>query len=351
MHTPVLRIRPLALGLALTAAALAALAVFAAGAAQAQEKVVFATNWKAEAGHGGFYQALADGTYKKYGLDVDIQQGGPMVNNRPMLPAGKVDFLMAGNLLQSFDNVKNGVPTVVVAAFFQKDPQAMFAHPGQGYDSLKDMAKAPVAFIGKDGQFSFWQWMKSEHGFTDAQLKPYTFNVAPFLADKRSVQQGYAISEPLSIKEQAGFDPVVQLLADSGFSTYSTTIETRAELIKSRPETVRKFIEASIIGWNNYLYGDNKAANALIARINPDASPAALQGSIALIKKMGIVDSGDSLTRGIGALDEARVKDFYDKMVKAGLYKPGEVDLAKVVTTQFVNKGVGLDLRKKFTGH
>jgi NitT/TauT family transport system substrate-binding protein len=341
MRIPAFNLRPLAFGLALAAAAFAA---------QAQEKVVFATNWKAQAGHGGFYQALVDGTYKKYGLDVDIQQGGPMVNNRPMLPAGKVDFLMTGNLLQSFDNVKNGVPTVVVAAFFQKDPQAMFAHPGQGFDTFKDMAKAPVAFIGKDGQFSFWQWMKSEHGFKDSQLKPYTFNVGPFLADKKSIQQGYAISEPLSIKAQAGFDPVVQLLADNGFSTYSTTIETRADLIKTKPETVRKFVEASIIGWNNYLYGDNKAANEMIAKINPDSPVAASQGSIELMKKMGIVDSGESLTKGIGAMDEARVKDFYDKMVKAGLYKTGEVDLSKVVTTQFVNKGVGVDVRKKLTG-
>lgn len=332
---------PLALGLALTAAAFCA---------QAQEKVVFATNWKAQAGHGGFYQALVDGTYKKYGLDVEILQGGPMVNNRPMLPAGKVDFLMGGNLLQSFDNVKNGVPTVVVASIFQKDPQAMFAHPGEGYNTFQDLTKAPVAFIGKDGQFSFWQWMKSEYGFKDSQLKPYTFNVGPFLADKKSIQQGYAISEPLSIKAQAGFDPVVYLLADHGFSTYATTIETRADLIKNKPETVRKFVEASIIGWNNYLYGDRKAANELIAKTNPDSPVAAIDGAVGLMTKMGIVDSGDSLTQGIGAMSEARVKDFYDKMVKAGLYKPGEVDLSKVVTTQFVNKGVGLDIRKKFTG-
>ena len=345
MRTPAFSPRPLCRGLALGLALMGAVL-----AAQAQEKVVFATNWKAQAGHGGFYQALVDGTYKKYGLDVEIMQGGPMVNNRPMLPAGKVDFLMTGNLLQSFDNVKNGVPTVVVAAIFQKDPQAIFAHPGQGYDSFKDLTKAPVAFIGKDGQFSFWQWMKSEHGFQDSQLKPYTFNVGPFLADKKSIQQGYAISEPLSIKAQAGFDPVVYLLADHGFSTYATTIETRADLIKTRPETVRKFVEASIIGWNNYLYGDNKAANELITKTNPDSTAVALQGSIDLMRKMGIVDSGDSLTRGIGAMDEARVKDFYDKMVKAGLYKPGEIDLSKVVTTQFVNKGVGVDVRKRLAG-
>ena len=316
----------------------------------AQEKVVFATNWKAQAGHGGFYQALADGTYKKFGLDVDIQQGGPQVNNRPLLPVGKIDFLMTGNLLLTFDNIKNGVPTTVVASIFQKDPQAIFAHPGQGYEKFGDLTKAPTAFISKDGQFSFWQWMKAEHGFKDEQLKPYVFNVGPFLADKKSVQQGYSISEPISIKAQAGFDPVVHLLADNGFSTYSTTIETRADLVKTKPQMVQKFVDASIIGWYNYLYGDSKAANELIKKANPEATDAGIQGSIDLMKKLGIVDSGDAATKGIGAMSEARIKDFYDKMVKAGLYKPGDVDLSKVATTQFVNKGVGLDAKKKLGG-
>ena len=316
----------------------------------AQEKIVFGTIWKAQAGHGGFYQAVADGTYKRMGLDVEIQQGGPQANNRPLLAVGKIDFLMAGNLLLSFDNVKNGVPTTVVAAIFQKDPQAIFAHPGQGYEKFGDLTKAPTAFISKDGQFSFWQWMKAEHGFKDEQLKPYVFNVGPFLADKKSVQQGYSISEPISIKAQAGFDPVVHLLADNGFSTYSTTIETRADLVKTKPQMVQKFVDASIIGWYNYLYGDSKAANELIKKVNPEATDAGIQGSIDLMKKLGIVDSGDAATKGIGAMSEARIKDFYDKMVKAGLYKPGDVDLAKVATTQFVNKGVGLDVKKKLGG-
>ncbi|HZY16963.1 MAG TPA: ABC transporter substrate-binding protein [Ramlibacter sp.] len=329
--------------------AIAALAA-AAGTACAQEKVVFATNWKAQPGHGGFYQALVDGTYRRYGLEVDIQQGGPQVNNRPLLATGRIDFLMTGNLLQTFDNVKNGVPTVVVAAIFQKDPQAIFAHPGQGYARFADLARAPTAFIGKDGQFSFWQWMKAEHGFRDEQLKPYTYNVGPFLADKKSVQQGYSIAEPISIRKQAGFDPLVFLLADHGFSTYSTTIETRADMVQKRPETVRRFVEASILGWYNYLYGDNKAANAMLRQLNPDNDEAAIQGGIALMKKYGIVDSGDALTRGIGTMSEARIRDFHDKMVKAGLYKPGEVDLSKVVTMQFVNKGVGLDVRRRLTG-
>ena len=296
---------------------IAAFALFACAAGVfAQEKVVFGTNWRAQAGHGGFYQALADGTYKRMGLDVEIAQGGPQMNNRPLLATGKIDFLMAGNLLLSFDNVKNGVPTVVVAAIFQKDPQAIFAHPGQGYDKFSDLPKASTAFISKDGQFSFWQWMKAEHGFKDEQLKPYVFNVGPFMADKKSIQQGYSISEPVSLKAQ-GFEPVVHLLADNGFSTYSTTIETRAEMVRTKPEVVQKFVDASMIGWYNYLYGDNKAANELIKKANPEATDANIAGGIELMKKLNIVDSGEALQNGTGAMNTARVKVFYDKMVKA----------------------------------
>ncbi len=331
-------------------AAATAAALLPAAPAFAQEKVVFATNWRAQAGHGGFYQALADGTYKRMGLDVEIQQGGPQVNNRPMLPIGRIDFLMTGNLLLTFDQVKQGVPVTVVAAFFQKDPQAILAHPGQGYDKWDDLKKAPTVLVSKDGQFSFWQWMKADHGFKDEQLKPYTFNLAPFLADKKALQQGYSISEPFNVRKQAGFDPVVHLLADHGFSTYSTTIETRTQLVREKPDLVRRFVEASILGWYNYLYGDRKAADALIKKDNPDMTDEYIEGSIQLMKRLDIVDSGDARSKGIGAIDAARIKDFHDKMVKAGLYKAGDVDLSKVATTQFVNKGIGLDVRKKLTG-
>ena len=162
---------------------LIALACLSAALAHAEDKIRFATNWKAQAAHGGFYQAIADGTYKKYGLDVTLIQGGPQVNNRPLLPAGRIDFLMTGNLLHSFDNVKNGVPTVVVASLFQKDPQALIAHPGQGYERFEALTTAPLALIAKDAQFSWWQWLKVVHGFRDEALKPYNYNLGLFLAD------------------------------------------------------------------------------------------------------------------------------------------------------------------------
>ena len=312
--------------------------------------MIFATNWKAQAAHGGFYQALADGTYRKYGLEVTIQPGGPQVNNRPLLPAGRIDFLMTGNLLHNFDNVKNGVPTVVVAAMFQKDPQALIAHPGQGYEKFEALKNAPVALIAKDGQFSWWQWLKVTHGFRDEALKPYNYNLGPFLANPKAIQQGYSVAEPIYVENQGRFKPVVHLLADHGFSTYSTVIEARIDTVKNKPDLVQRFVDASILGWVNYLYGQRAAANALMIKDNPEMTEAELEASVALMKQQGIVDSGEALAKGIGAMNEGRIHDFYAQMVKAGLYKAGEVDLSKVATFQFVNRKVGLDVKAKLGG-
>ncbi|OUL99519.1 ABC transporter substrate-binding protein [Variovorax sp. JS1663] len=328
-------------------AARALLATLLAGyafAAIAQDKVVLATNWRAQPGHGGFYQALADGTYRKFGLDVDIQQGGPQVNNRPMLPAGKVDFLMTGNMLMAFDNIKQKVPTVVVAAYFQKDPQAIIAHPGQGIEKFADLTKAKTVLLAKDGQISYWQWMKKAYGMRDEQVRPYNYSLSQFLADKQSVQQAYATSEPLAVEKQAGFKPVVLSLADAGWSTYGMVIETRQELVKTKPDLVRRFVEASNIGYYNYLYGDRKAADALIRKINPDISDEYIEKSIPILRDH--IDVGDAATKGIGAISDARMKDFHDKTIATGLYKDGDFNYAEAYTTQFVNKGTGLELRK-----
>lgn len=328
--------------------ALALGALFASGLTAAQDKVTFATNWRAQPGHGGFYQALADGTYKKFGLDVTIQQGGPQVNNRPMLPAGKIDFLMTGNMLMPFDNLKQGVPTTVVAAYFQKDPQILIAHPGQGYEKFGDLTQAKSILLAKDGQISYFQWMKKAYGFRDEQVRAYNFSLSQFLADKKSVQQGYATSEPISVEQQAGFKPLTFSLAEAGWSTYGMVIETRKDMVEKKPDVVKRFVEASNIGWYNYLYGNRKAADDLIRQSNPDITAAYTDKSIAILREH--IDTGDALTQGIGAISPTRIKDFYAKTVEAGLFSAGQIKPEDTFTTQFVNKGTGLDLRKQLTG-
>ena len=315
-----------------------------ASAAMANEPVIFGTNWLAQAEHGGFYQSVADGTYAACGLDVTIQPGGPQVNNRALMLAGKIQFNMGGNMLEAFSAVAEGVPVVAVAASFQKEPQVLLTHPGKAktFEELKAM---PVILVADGGYASYYQWMIKAFGFTEEQRQPYTFNMAPFIADENSVMQGYLSSEPMMVEKEGGFKPDVFLLADAGWSTYSTTIETMAETIAAKPEVVQCFVDGSIKGWYNYLYGDNAAANAMIKTDNPDMTDEQIAFGIEKMKEAGIVDSGDSLTMGIGVMTEAKVQDFFDKMVVAGVVDAA-IDWKASFTTAFVGKGVGMDLKK-----
>jgi NitT/TauT family transport system substrate-binding protein len=313
--------------------------------AQTLDKVSFGTNWVAEAEHGGFFQALADGTYKAYGLDVTIEPGGPNTNNRMLLTAGKLDFYITANTLQSFDAVANNVPLVAVAAMFQRDPEVLLTHPEVKVAKIEDL-KPLTLLVSKEGMTTYFQWLKSEYGFSESKVKPYNFNPQPFIVNKQSAMQGYVTSEPFAIEKAAGFKPNVTLLADYGFNTYSTLIETRHELIDKKPDLVQRFVDASIIGWYNYLYGNNAAANAMIKKLNPEMTDELLSYSIAKMKEYGIVDSGESLKNGIGAMSDERIASFFDKMVRAGVVRR-DIDYRQGYTLRFANKGVGLNLRPK----
>jgi NitT/TauT family transport system substrate-binding protein len=300
-------------------------------------KVTYGTNWFAEAEHGGFYQAVATGIYKDYGLDVTIKMGGPQVNGTQLLMGSAVDFFM-GYAADAIKAVEEDIPKITVAAIFQKDPQVLIAHPEQGVKSLEDLKGKPI-FISSAANVTYWPFLQAKYGFTDAQKRPYNFNPGPFLADKNSAQQGYLTSEPLAIEKKGGIKPVVFLLADFGYTPYSTTIECKRDLVEQTPDLVQRFVDASIKGWYSYLNDDPAPANALIKQANPEMTDEQLSYGIAKMKEYGIVTSGDAETKGIGAMTDDRWKSFFDTMASQGIFKKG-TDYTKAYTLQFVNKGV-----------
>ncbi len=306
-------------------------------------KVTFGTNWVAQAEHGGFYQAVADGTYAACGLDVTILPGGPQVNNRALMLAGKIDYNMGGSMLDAFSAVQEGLPIVTVGTAFQKEPQVILTHPGRvkSFEELKTLDKV---LISDQGVLTFYAWMIKAYGFTPEQREVYTYNSAPFVADKNMGMQGYLSSEPYFVEKETGWKPDVWLIADAGYTAYSTTIETMADTVAMKPEQVKCFVEGSNIGWTNYIYNDPSAANALIKKDNPEMTDEGIAYSIAAMKEKGIVDSGDSLTLGVGAMTDAKIEDFFKKMVDAGVVA-ADLDYKASYTTQFTNLGAGLDLK------
>lgn len=309
--------------------------------------ITFVTDWKAQAEHGGFYQALANGYYTDVGLDVTIRQGGPGINVPQLLAVGSVDFGMGSNSFIPLNIVAANAGAKAVMASFQKDPQVLITHPRSDVTSLEDMRGMPI--MVSDATISaFWVWLRSRFGFTDDQIRKYTFNLAPFLVDENAIQQGYLSSEPYSIEKEAGFKPQVFLLADHGYPGYATFILANNAMIDAEPEIVQAFVNASIKGWVSYLYGDPSPANALIMMDNPEMNEDVIAQAIVKLNEYGIAFSGDAETLGIGAMTDERWKIFFDVMSANGVYEP-DLNWRDAYTLEFVNKGYGLDLKAELT--
>jgi NitT/TauT family transport system substrate-binding protein len=302
-------------------------------AALAQESFTYVTNWYAQAEHGGYYQAVATGLYKKYGLDVTIRMGGPQVNGLQLLAAGQADCYM-GYDVQSIKAWEQGIPVVTVAAAFQKEPIVMIGHP-ETVKRMEDL-KGKTILVSADARTNYWPWLRATYGLSDSQLRPYTFNIQPFVADKNTVQQGYLSSEPYQIEKQAKFKPTVLLIADHGWTPYSTTIVCMEDTLRKRPKAVAGFVRASMQGWRDYLVGDPSAANALIKRDNPAMTDDLIANGIRLMKETGMVFGGEAATKGVGTMNDARMKATFDMMVKAKLVDPAKVDLKRTYTLDFV---------------
>jgi len=311
--------------------ALVAACALAALPALAQEKFVYMTNWFAEAEHGGFYQAIATGIYRKAGLDVTVKMGGPQVNILQLMAAGQADCVMGSSDLQMIQTRESGVPVVTVAAYFQKDPQVLIAH--EDVKSFEEM-KGKTILIGSGARQGYWPWLKAKYGLTEEQTRPYTFNVQPFVADKNLVQQGYVTSEPYAI-QKAGVKANTFLFGDFGFPAYATTVSCMDKTVKDRKAAVAAFVKASAEGWKSYL-ADPAPGNALIKKDNPAMTDDQLAYSVAKLKETGIVGGGDAAKLGIGVMTEARLKASYDFLVTSKLIDPSKVELSKTYTTEFV---------------
>jgi len=299
--------------------------------AHAEEKFIYMTNWFAEAEHGGFYQAVATGLYKKAGLDVTIKMGGPQVNIFQLMAAGQADCVMGASDFEIMQTREGGVPVVNVAAMFQKDPEVLIAH--EDVTRFEQM-KGKTILISPAGNQSYWPWIKIKYGLTDAQARPYTFNIQPFVADKNTVQQGYVTSEPYAI-QKAGVKANVLLLSDHGYPSYSTMISCMDKTVKERKTAVAAFVKASAEGWKSYL-ANPAPGNALIKKANPEMTDDQLAYSVAKLKEFGMISGGDAGKLGIGIITDARAKASYDFMVSAKLLDPAKVKLADTYTTEFI---------------
>jgi NitT/TauT family transport system substrate-binding protein len=319
----------------------AALVPVAGGRVSAQtlDKVSFQTNWRAQAEHGGYYQAVAAGIYRRYGIECDLRMGGPQQNPSQLLLAGRVDMIMSNGFV-ALNYVRENLPFLTIAAIMQKDPQILMTHEGNGIERFEDMKGRPI-LVSAEGRVTYWPFLKAKFGFTDDQIRPYTFNLAPFLQDRGAIQQGFLSSEPYAARA-AGANPRVFLIADAGYENYQTTINISRRLMTEKRDLVQRFVDATVEGWTQYMRRqDIAAANALIMRDNPEMTQDKIDYAIEAMNRHGIVLSGDAEILGIGAMTHERWERFYATMVAAGVY-PAGLAIRDAYSLDFVNRRVGL---------
>jgi NitT/TauT family transport system substrate-binding protein len=300
----------------------------------AAEKIRFGLNWLPEGEHCGFFQAKAAGLYDKAGLDVELKSGGPDVNIALLVGVGQLDLAM-GTGFTTLNMVAEGIPAVTVAAFFQKDPQTLVAHPDQGVATLADVKGRPV-MVSANARQEFWRWLKYKYGFTDDQLRPYTYSAAPFLADVKAIQQGYVTEDALLRGSQLPKPLVILLLADYGFDNYTTTVFGLRSYIDKHRDAVRAFIRATRQGYEACMAGDYEAGMKLALKQNPDHGEALFHFKIKEMKARGLVDGGDAARLGVGAMTGDRWKSFFETMAAAGVFSP-KLDYKAAYTLDFVN--------------
>lgn len=306
------------------------------------DKVSFVTNWRAQAEHGGYYQAQAAGLYRAAGLEVELRSGGPQINPAQLLLGGRVDMSM-GNGLAALNFVRENIPFLCIGAIFQKDAQVLIAHPGTGFTGFEALRGRPI-LVGAEARVTWWPFLARKYGLRDDQVRPYTFNLQPFLADRQVIQQGYIGSEPFSLRA-AGVNPDMLLLHDAGFENYGTTINIGAKTLADRREVVQRFVDATLSGWDQYLKGpaggfDTAPANALIKAANPEMPDALIAYGTQAMNEAGLVRSGDAATLGIGAMTEARWQRFHATLAEIGVL-PKELDWRRAFDLSLVNKGIG----------
>lgn len=312
----------------LLGAGMAALALRRAKAADGQ--IRFLTNWFAQAEHGGFYQALATGLYRKAGLDVVIEPGGPQINNQQILVSGGADFAITTDL-GTLQGVQRGLPAVVVATTFQFDPIGIMAH-----DDVRDLAglKGRHILIANAQLPVVWTTLRRRYGLTADQVAPYNFNLQPFFLDRNVATQSYVTSEPFEARKR-GVPYHMLLLRDAGIPGYGNPIATTTALVKKSPDVVRAFLKASMQGWNDYLV-DPAPGNALIMAANPRMGADRIAFAIEQIKALQLLTGGDAATGGLGVMTEARWKADYDFLVGLNMIDPA-TDWHRGFDLQFID--------------
>lgn len=285
--------------------------------------------------HGGFYQAIATGAYERRGLNVEILAGPSGADIPALLAASAVELAIGRDSFLPMRLIAERAPVKAVAAFLQKDPVVLMAHPGQELEDLTVLRGRRILMEPAD-QAGFWTWLRARFDLAadQAQAGAPEDNLKAFRADPESVLIGRATDGASSLVAPAvGFAPLVLTPAEDGYPSYSSLVLAPNAFARDNAQALRDFIAASVEGWRDYVHGEGAKGDALIRRANPDLSQRRLDAARQTLRAEAMVDGGDAALYGLGTMTPERWQAFADQTQTAYSAPP---DWREAFTIQYL---------------
>lgn len=320
--------------LIVSAMALGALALPAGTAAA--EPVVLALNWFNDGDHAPYWVALDKGYYKARGLDVSIEPSKGSGDAATKVAVGRAAFGLA-DAVPVMSAIGRGAEIKIVGIVFDKTPLTFFSRADKPVTRPKDLEGKAIGASATDVQrLAFPAFAKINGIDTD---KITWVNIEPAakiaaLSEKRVDAVGYFFPGRPYFAKALGDANVRQLhWADYGFNDlYSMTLITNDKLLKSQPELVKRFLEASYLGWRDTLKDPQEALRIMKKHV-PEIDLSVLAPYLQL--SLELVRTPNTLKNGLGVIDTRRMCSSVD-IVNTYMGLPRPLDCASVYASGFV---------------
>ena len=313
----------------------AVLRIFSANSIGALDDVTIRLKWLHQAQFAGHYVADKKGYYTDAGLNVTLNPFDFV--NFPIddVVNGKAHFGVTGadELLLAR---ASGKRVKAIAVIYQDNPVTTYSLSSSGINSPSD-------FIGKivgvqEGVNVEYQVraMLDSVGIdyeNDITIVPVGFDASELIAGEVDVASGYITNEPIQV-ESKGYDVNIIHPSEYGINIYADVIFTSEELIQQNPKLVKRFIKATLKGWEYALDNKDEAVSFTLLYDDPN------NDSLEFDHQTKLLEHSDPLirtarNRRIGSMNLDRWQETKDLLLTHGLLNQ-DLNILEAFTVEFI---------------
>jgi NitT/TauT family transport system substrate-binding protein len=238
-------------------------------ASLAAEKVTLRLDWSYWGGHAPFFVAIEKGIFARHELEVVVRDGKGSRITAVVVGEGKDDFGFADSTSVA-NGITQGLTAKVVAVIMAKNPNGIVFLEGTKIEQPKDLEDKVIGTSagGSDATLLEAFVTKNNVDISKVRLEKMPGDAKPAALLARKVNgissQGFY---NMPILESQGAKPREMLFADYGLAGLNYGIFTSKKMIQDRPDTVRRFVTASLEAWKYAIANSDESIRILIKHV------------------------------------------------------------------------------------